>query len=155
MTVGPEPSFIAAEFIARGQVDMVPPDSALAALYLAHADAHIRLAAAHFESDFVGAFQLAYDGARKSLASILIIHGFRATARGGHWALGALAINYLSEEQASIVKEFAWMRALRNATEYPTAENPVAARDDCVAAIRAAQRIHEVAASVVDSAGKP
>lgn len=150
MARGRKKSSAAAEFIARGQVDEVPPDLQLAALYLAHANSHIRLASAHFEADIVGAFQLAYDGARKSLAAILLIHGFRATARGGHWAIGALAVALLPQEHVPVIQEFVWMRALRNATEYPTADNPVAARDDCIAAIRAAEGIHAVAVTMVD-----
>lgn len=47
-------------------------------------------------------------------------------------------------------RQFDWMRRLRNDTQYPDADRPIAATDDVMQAIPAAQAIRDRAALLLD-----
>jgi hypothetical protein len=73
--------------LARGQLTRVAPNSELAKSMLHQARAHLTSAALVVENDPTGAFVLAYDSARKTLAAILVNQGLRAGGDGAHTVL--------------------------------------------------------------------
>ncbi len=79
---------------------------------------HLRSAIQIAASDPIGAFQLTYGAARKALQVILLVHGVRITARGGHFAFVRVAESS-AFKSASFMK-FREMRILRNQAEYPS-----------------------------------
>lgn len=112
-----------------------------------HAIGVIEVAERHVEtarlladtSDQAMAFTAAYDGARKALAAVLASEGLRVRAVGGaHRDTAVAAAEYAA---GSVLDEFEWMRQVRNATEYPSADRPTASPLDVTEAIAAASAI--------------
>lgn len=81
------------------------------------AELHSMSASKIGETDPVGAFQLFYDAARKTLQAYLATGGFRITALGGHYAYVRFAESGVFED--SVFLNFREMRILRNMVEYP------------------------------------
>ena len=69
------------------ELEVVEPSDELARRLLDDADNHLVSARAIGASDRNGAYQLAYDAARKACASLLAPQGLRATTKGGHIAI--------------------------------------------------------------------
>ena len=102
------------------------------------------------EVDPVGSFQLAYDAARKSLAALLIVQGLRSTSGGGHLAVYDAALAQFGRGAGrATIREFAWMRRLRNRSEYPAIDDPVATDADAAAGRAAAERMIDLAEKLV------
>ena len=87
-----------ADLLALRRLERVPADPRQAAALLDHANAHVSSAEAIVELDPVGAYQLAYDAARKAIAADMAATGFRAKADrpGAH----AATIQYAEEALA-------------------------------------------------------
>jgi hypothetical protein len=87
---------------------------------------------------------------RKALAAILVNQGLRPTGGGGGPAVLLVAVRaQLHPPSASTWHQFDWMRRTRNDSEYPTADAPVASREDLDEALPAAGRIIEIATRVL------
>jgi hypothetical protein len=69
-----------AELLASGRLEQLPPDEHEAGDLLHHAEAHLESAARVGASDPTGAYQLAYDAARKAVAADMAASGYRAKA---------------------------------------------------------------------------
>jgi len=138
------------ELLAHGGLEKVPANRDLAHSYLEQAAAHLRTSAAAGGSDPIGEFQLAYDAARKASASLLIVQGLRPTSRGGHIALHQAVMAQFEPPLGAIFREFAWMRPLRNDSEYPSADRPVATADDAEAGRSAAHKMLDAASRILD-----
>lgn len=108
----------------------VPANRELASEYILQAKAHLTTSASADGKDPVGEFQLAYDAARKALASILINQGLRPTSLGGHIAVYDAVRAQLDPPLGDAFRPFSWMRPLRNDSEYPSPDRPVAGRED-------------------------
>lgn len=66
-----------------------------------------------------GAYVLAYDAARKSLAAALLMTGNRARSRpGAHQALSQFATSLATETGESALRRFDRLRRNRNRSEY-------------------------------------
>lgn len=98
------------------------------------AEQHIRTASVVADTeDHAMAFTAAYDGARKALAAVLAIEGIRARPVGGaHRNTGVAASVFVADES---LREFDWMRQVRNATEYPDDDHQTATKRDVIEAI--------------------
>ena len=99
-------------------------------------------------ADMHGAFQLAYDSTRKSCAALLNYYGYRATNRGGHFAVFDCAgklIDSISDELDGLQET----RRLRNAMEYPGDTRLFLNGDDVSEAIDLAVRVRRIARSVL------
>jgi hypothetical protein len=131
--------------IAEGRVDRVSASRDLADLMIAQSRAHLLSASALLATDVTGAFQLAYDGARKALAAILANEGLRTKGAGAHATLLEVVMAQLHPPLGPTFESFDWMRRLRNTTEYPDAEKPIAEAADVTDAIAAATRIVDAA----------
>lgn len=136
--------------LLEGRIERVHANRELADLMIEQARAHLVSARSLAESDVPGAFQLAYDSARKALAAILANQGLRAKGAGAHAVLYEVAKVQLHPPLGPALAPFDWMRRLRNTTEYPDADTPVAEADDVAEALPAAETIIKTAATVLD-----
>lgn len=139
------------DLIRRGDLERVVADRSLADRLLASSRRHIASARLAGPADPEGAFQLAYDAARKALLAVLQNQGLRATSRGGHVAIGSALRAQLDPPMGDALDCFTWMRRLRNATEYPRPEQASAHADDLTPAIACAERLTDMAHRLLDA----
>ncbi|WP_166983946.1 hypothetical protein [Paramicrobacterium fandaimingii] len=102
------------------------------------------------DQDPLSSFQLAYDAGRKALAGILISEGLRPTSKGGHRVIEETLRAQLDPPLGKLTNAFGWMRSVRNASEYPSFDSPVANADDAMTARSYAREIIDVAARLID-----
>jgi hypothetical protein len=76
------------QLLREGELERVALSPALAQRLLDEVNRHLGSAELVSESDPTGAFELAYDGARKACAALLAVQGLPSTTRGGHVAKG-------------------------------------------------------------------
>lgn len=136
--------------IAESRLTPVAASRDLADHYLAQARAHLVLASQGADGDPAGAFGLAYDAARLSLAAVLINQGLRPRGEGAHAVLLEAVLAQTEPPKQAEFREFDWMRRLRNDTQYPDLDRPTAAADDVAQAIPAAQAILARASKLLD-----
>jgi HEPN domain-containing protein len=136
--------------VAEGRLQLVQPNRELAQLLVAQALVHLESARTVAVVDPVGSFQLTYHAARKALAAILVNQGLRPTGGGGGHAVLLIAVRAQLHPPLGVdLAPFDWMRRTRNDSEYPTADAPVASREDLDEALPAAERIIEIATRVL------
>lgn len=136
--------------LRQGRLTRVSANRQLANNYIADARKHIESAVAIKGMDPSGAFNLAYDSARMSLAAVLLVQGLRPSGEGAHAVLLEALLAQLEPPKQVELREFGWMRRLRNDNEYPALDTPRAAEDDIEEAIPAVRQIIERAATLVD-----
>lgn len=122
------------------RLEAVEPDQRHALAMLTTAEQHIKTA--HMiatTDDQVMAFTAAYDAARKALAAVLAAEGLRVRPVGGAHRNTGLAAKCFVLDDA--LDDFEWMRTIRNSTEYPDDDRPVATSQDVDEAIPAATAI--------------
>lgn len=108
------------KLIDDGELQLVEPSDELARFLIGEAAGHINSAKEIASKDFTGAYQLAYDGARKACASLLAPQGLRATQYGGHVAIEtAVKEQFSGRRGAQSFLAFGRMRRTRNQLEYP------------------------------------
>jgi hypothetical protein len=103
-----------------GALEIVPPDSPSAQVWLRDARRHLVGAAQIVEVDPIGSYVLCYDAARKAIAAIFLASGYRVTgARGSHAALGEAAVSLATNaREQGRLRGFDRMRRSRNRAEY-------------------------------------
>ncbi len=136
--------------LARGELERVPASREHADLLLAQARQHLRSAQAIAAGDPAGAYQLLYDAARKSLASLLENQGLRATSRGGHIAVLDAVSAQLDPPLGAVLRPFDRLRRRRNQAEYPAADRPVFRSEEVERDFPKVREIVEAAAKVLD-----
>ena len=105
--------------LSKKHLQRVPANSELAHVYLQQARAHLQVSVANTDQDPIGSFQLAYDAARKALASLLLVQGLRPTSTGGHIAVYDAVMAQFGRGMGDVIRPFSSMRRLRNSSEYP------------------------------------
>src|SRR3954454_24417238 len=109
----------------EGYVEGVIADRAGALVILDACHRHIASARAIAADDPSGAFQLAYDAARKAINAHMLANGLRAVPGvriGAHVVVGRYAVALLTDEAGAAVRAFDRMRQRRNRTEYGTVQ---------------------------------
>lgn len=127
--------------LAQGRLARVAPQRDLAEHYLAQGRLHLAASRHVMNIDAPGAFTLAYDTARLALAAILVNQGLRPRGEGAHAVLAYAVLAQLEPPRQRELREFQWMRRVRNDTQYPEAGVPVASIDDVWRGISAAEVI--------------
>jgi hypothetical protein len=126
----------------QGLIEAVEPDTATAAQWLDDAGRHLEAAAKIAELDPSGAYVLAYDAARKSLAGALLMSGHRVLSRpGSHQALAQYSDSLARQVEIPALGRFDRLRRNRNRSEYGSrtfGKAEVAEAIDTAQAIRAA-----------------
>lgn len=134
--------------VASRKLEQVTPNRDHARSVLAVAERHVHTATLLARTeDQAMAFSAAYDGARKALSAVLSAEGLRARPVGGaHRNTGVAAAEFVKDAS---LREFEWMRQVRNSTECPHPTRPTATNEDVHEAISAAQAIVEACADQV------
>lgn len=138
------------QLLQQSRLTHVTPNRDLAEEYLRQAGTHLGASEAIRELDPAGAFALVYDAARLALAAVLVNQGLRPRGEGAHAVLLEAAIAQLEPPRQKEIREFDWMRRLRNETQYPDVDKPTASLDDVDQAIPAAQAIIDRAERLVE-----
>lgn len=126
----------------NGLIEKVEPDQATATGWLDDADRHLESATKIADLDPSGAYVLAYDAARKSVAAALLMSGHRVLSRpGSHQALAQYAESIAIQADQPALNRFDRLRRNRNRSEYGSrtfGKAEVAEAIDTARAIRAA-----------------
>ncbi len=138
--------------LANGELERVTPSDAVAGRLLKDAEAHIALAGLGADDDPAGAFQLAYDAARKSSAALLAVQGLRATTRGGHIAvIDAVRAQFNDRHGLEVFGKINRLRRRRNATEYPSDDSPGVTADYAREAVGTARAVFDAAERLLET----
>lgn len=126
----------------KGLIEKVEPDQAAASGWLDDAGRHLDAATMVANLDPSGAYALAYDAARKSVAAALLMSGHRVLSRpGSHQALAQYAESIAIQADEPALTRFDRLRRNRNRSEYGSrtfGKAEVAEAIDTAKAIRAA-----------------
>ena len=136
--------------LQQNRLTRVVANAELAKAHLVQATTHLAAAAVLRDLDPAGAFTLAYDAARLALAAILVNQGLKSRGEGAHAVLLKVAIAQLEPPRQAEIREFDWMRRLRNETQYPDIDRAPAQGDDVDQAIPAARAIVERSARLIE-----
>ena len=138
--------------VASGELEVVTASDELAQRFLTEATAHLKSARAISASDSAGAYQLAYDAARKACSALLAAQGLRATTRGGHIAVQeAVRDQFGGEGGVAAFRAFPRLRRTRAGAEYPRLDTPTVTEADASDAIEAAAGMLTAATGLLDS----
>lgn len=103
----------------RGLIEKVTVDRAMATEWLDDSERHLSAAKQIADLDPSGAYILAYDAARKSIAAALLISGHRVLSRpGAHRALAEYADWLADKTDEQALTRFDRLRRNRNRSEY-------------------------------------
>jgi hypothetical protein len=131
----------------KGLIEKVEPDQATAIGWLDDAHRHLEAAARIAELDPSGAYVLAYDAARKSVAAALLMSGHRVLRRpGSHQALAQYAESMADRSDEPALTRFDRLRRNRNRSEYGSR---TFGKAEVSEAIDTAKAIRAVCASVI------
>lgn len=107
------------DLINRGLIEAVQADDAVAAQWLEDARRHLEASKAIAKLDPSGAYVLAYDAARKSVAAALLKAGHRVRSRpGAYQALAQYAKSLSGPANEPALARFDRLRRNRNRSEY-------------------------------------
>ncbi len=110
---------VLSDLIAENIVEAVQADPAVAGQWLREAARHLTAADAIVAIDPTGAYVLAYDAARKSVAAMLLMSGHRVKSRpGAHQALARFAQELSTQIGEPRLGRLDRMRRNRNRSEY-------------------------------------
>ena len=103
----------------RGLIEKVEPDQATATGWFDDAGRHLEAATRIADLDPSGAYVLAYDAARKSLAAAPLMTGHRILSRpGSHQALAQYAESIATQTDEPALTRFDRLRRNRSRSEY-------------------------------------
>ncbi|WP_410607523.1 hypothetical protein [Amycolatopsis sp. lyj-109] len=137
--------------IARGSLEPVPASREAAEAELGRARTHVASALQLLDSDPEGAYTLAYDAARRSLAAVLQNQGLRATSRGGHIAVYEAVLAQLDPPLGPLLRPFNRMRVRRNEVAYRSSEAPSVTAEDVAADVAKVEDLIGVAEKTIPS----
>jgi len=130
------------DLVAKQPFESVEADTATSRKWLEDASRHLEAANAIADIDRSGAYVLAYDAARKSVAAALLTTGHRVRSRpGSHQALAQFAKELAIQTGEPALERFDRLRRNRNRSEYSSmtfGEAEVREAIDIARAIRAA-----------------
>jgi len=131
----------------RRLVEKVEPDQATATGWLDDAGRHVEAATKIADLDPSGAYVLAYDAARKSVAAALLMSGHRVLSRpGSHQALAQYAESIAIQVDEPALNRFDRLRRNRNRSEYGSR---TFGKAEVAEAIDTASAIHAVCARLI------
>lgn len=140
------------KLLADGELDRVEPSTLLAERLIQEAENHLESAEKLKGSDASGAYQLAYDAARKGCAALLAQQGLRSTTRGGHIAIqDCVRAQFGAKSGYEEYKEFAHLRRGRNDREYPKSTTPQTDVAEVEEAISSARGMFEASTKILGS----
>ncbi|MEU0553758.1 hypothetical protein [Dactylosporangium maewongense] len=136
--------------LTKGLLERVPPSREHADAMIDQARRHLAAAGVIATVDPIGAYQLAYDAARKALTAVLENQGLRPTRAGGHIAVLDAVRAQVDPPLGGVLRPFDRMRRRRNDAEYPAADRPALTADEVVVDRVKVDAIIELAGKVLD-----
>ena len=131
----------------RGLLEAVEPDQSTATQWLDDAGRHLEAATKIADLDPAGAYVLAYDAARKSVAGALLMSGHRVLSLpGSHQALAQYADALAMQVDEPALSRLDRLRRNRNRSEYGSRSFGKAEVEE---AIETARAIHAACASLI------
>lgn len=121
------------DLIRKGDLETVDPDADAAAAGREEAARHVESAKKIGESDPHGAYQLAYDAARKAIVALIRDKGVRR-GEGAHVISGLYARAEIDDD---LGKRFERMRRARNTSEYGVGHFETAQVEDAISTAEA------------------
>jgi HEPN domain-containing protein len=107
------------DLLNKGLIEPVEADPTTATQWLEAAGRHLEAAKKIADLDPSGAYVLAYDAARKSVAAALLMTGHRVRSRpGSHQALAQHANSLATKTGEEALNRFDRLRRNRNRSEY-------------------------------------
>jgi hypothetical protein len=107
------------DLISKRLIEPVAGDQPMASEWIEDAKRHIQASQAVESIDPAGAYVLAYDAARKSVAAVLLTTGHRVTSRpGSHQALSRFAKTLADDTGEPALEHLDRLRRNRNRSEY-------------------------------------
>ena len=137
------------KLIEDGEIEQVRPDQELADLLMDDAHRHLDTSRLVADADPAGAYQLAYDAARKACSALLAVQGLRATSRGGHIAIRDVVLAQLGQGPGTVLRQFDAMRRRRKDAEYPQDPGDVIDADEVRSVLPRSQAIVDFAQTVL------
>ncbi|MGA7271676.1 MAG: HEPN domain-containing protein [Acidimicrobiia bacterium] len=135
------------DLASRGLIEAVEADDVTATKWLQDAERHLDAAQRIADLDPSGAYVLAYDAARKSVAAALLRTGHRVRIRpGAHQALARYATSLTTQTGEPALGRFDRLRRNRNRSEYGSRSFGTAEVSE---AINTAQAIHAACAELI------
>lgn len=138
------------QMLAVGDLERVPASRQQARHLVDQAETHLRSARAIAGTDPVGAYQLAYDAARKALTAPLEAQGLRPTSRGGHVAVYEAARAQFDPPMGRIIRPFNVLRRRRNENQYPADQADATNSEETGEALEDADAIVDLGRRVID-----
>ncbi|GAA1504120.1 hypothetical protein GCM10009827_016690 [Dactylosporangium maewongense] len=138
------------DMLTKGLLERVPPSREHADAMIDQARRHLAAAGVIATVDPIGAYQLAYDAARKALTAVLENQGLRPTRAGGHIAVLDAVRAQVDPPLGGVLRPFDRMRRRRNDAEYPAADRPALTADEVVVDRVKVDAIIELAGKVLD-----
>lgn len=138
--------------LENGELQVVVPSPELADRLMDDATRHLASARAIAASDPNGAYQLAYDAARKACSALLAPQGLRATTRGGHVAVqDSVRAQFNNAGGIAAFGAFPRLRRTRAAREYPDVGTPTTTSEDLDEALDAAASIVDASRRILET----
>jgi uncharacterized protein (UPF0332 family) len=108
------------DLIRRGAVQRVPVDSRAIHRLMDDAERHLATSSVALESgDLAGAYQLAYDAARKSLTALALSRGLRTKGEGAHATLiSVIQLEFSTAPGVETMHKLDSLRRTRNRAQY-------------------------------------
>lgn len=139
------------QLLDDGKLELVGVNPPFADRLVTEAETHLVSADRILADDPPGAFQLAYDAARKACEGLLAVQGLRSTRDGGHVAVAdAVRDQFNGKGGKPAFGNLNRIRRERHSSEYPTATTPPITHDDATALIADAKEIVEAARVLLD-----
>ncbi|MBI3429945.1 MAG: HEPN domain-containing protein [Actinobacteria bacterium] len=111
--------------LQEGSLEIVTANTNFAKRLCDEADRHLKAVQTIIEVDPSGAFQLAYDAARKACSALLAQQGLRATHINGHKAISDLMKDQFSNERKyKVLGKLNSLRRSRADSQYPSELTP-------------------------------
>ncbi len=117
--------------LEEGSLEFVTANTNFAKRLCDEARAHLQAVQTIIEVDPAGAFQLAYDAARKACNALLTQQGLRATHLNGHRAISDLMKDQFSNnEEYVVLGKLNFLRRSRADSQYPSELTPSISIED-------------------------
>lgn len=138
--------------IQEGSLGIVSPNPNFARRLCEEADRHLQAVRTIIAVDPSGAFQLAYDAARKSCSALLAQQGLRATHINGHKAISdAMRDQFSGVREYKILGKMNSLRRSRADSQYPSELTPSTSIEDATYCFETSSKILNVVKRILDN----
>ena len=138
--------------LEEGSLEMVTANTNFTKRLCDEADRHLKAVQIIIEVDPSGAFQLAYDAARKACNALLIQQGLRATHINGHKAISdTMKDQFSNNREYRVLGKLNSLRRSRADSQYPSELTPSISIEDATYCYETSVDILKVVNEILDS----